>query len=61
MISLKSDIPIKRPDYTTTSAFHIMGPVLATNHQYIITVAIVGRDNTIFTNPIVDTFDFPVQ
>jgi hypothetical protein len=47
--------------YRTTGTFHIMGPVLVTGKPYSIGVSIARSDNTLFTNPPVDTFDLPLQ
>jgi plastocyanin len=47
--------------YRTTGTFHIMGPVLITAKPYSISISIVGVDNTLLTNPPVDTFDLPLE
>jgi hypothetical protein len=47
--------------YRTTGTFHIMGPVLVTDQPYTISISIIGSDNTLFTNPPMDTFDLPLQ
>lgn len=38
-----------------------MGPVLITAKPYSIGISIVGVDNTLLTNPLVDTFDLPLE
>lgn len=40
----------------TTGTFHIKGPVLVENSQYDIRIAILAKDGSILSKPIVDTF-----
>jgi hypothetical protein len=40
----------------TTGTYHIKGPILVDPSEYDIRVAIVAKDNKIFSNPIVSTF-----
>jgi plastocyanin len=40
----------------STGTFHIQGPMLVENSPYSIRVAIVSKDNSILSTPIVDTF-----
>lgn len=40
----------------STGTFHIQGPMLVENSPYSIKVAIVGKDNSILSTPIADTF-----
>lgn len=43
----------------STGTFHIRGPVLVQNSPYSIQISIVGKDNSILSNPISDTFVLP--
>ncbi|HEY7082532.1 MAG TPA: hypothetical protein VH500_22815 [Nitrososphaeraceae archaeon] len=40
----------------STGTFHIQGPLLVENSPYSIRVAIVDKDNSVISNPVVDTF-----
>jgi hypothetical protein len=42
--------------FRTTGAFHIKGPVLVENSQYDIRIAILAKDGSILSKPIVDSF-----
>lgn len=44
----------------STGTFHIQGPLLVENSLYTISVAVVGKDNSVISNPVIDTFNlFP--
>jgi plastocyanin len=40
----------------STGTFHIQGPLLVENSLYTISVAVVGKDDSIISNPVIDTF-----
>jgi plastocyanin len=40
----------------STGTFHIQGPLLVENSPYSIRVAIIAKDNSVLSNPVVDTF-----
>jgi hypothetical protein len=48
--------------FRTTGTFHIKGPILVENSEYDIRIAILAKDGSILSKPIVDTFILlPVQ
>jgi hypothetical protein len=42
--------------FRTTGTFHIKGPVLVENSEYDIRIAILAKDGSVLSKPIVDTF-----
>jgi plastocyanin len=45
----------------STGTFHIEGPVLLENSEYSLKVAVVDKDNSVLSSPIMDTFVLPLK